>query len=180
MGSEMSGGIRNVYAHDSTFVGTDRGIRLKSMRGRGAFIEGLYCERIKMSDIGGQAIRINAFYSSSTLKPATQVPPRFSNMLFKDITCDGAARAIEITGLEEALVSNLRFENVSIKANKGFIATDATEFSLENVTIEAADNIPFAFHQTSDVSLRRVSDGSGQRPQLEITGDRSANIEFAD
>ncbi|MBC2606830.1 glycosyl hydrolase family 28 protein [Pelagicoccus albus] len=176
IGSEMSGGVRNVYAHDCYFVGTDRGIRLKSMRGRGAFIEDLYCERIKMSDIGGQAIRINSFYSSSTLKPASEVPPSFKNMLFKDISCEGAARAVEITGLEESLVANLKFENIQISANQGFIATDAENITLENVKIETQKGPAFAFHNTQNVELKQVSDGSENSLIPEISGERSANI----
>ena len=39
IGSEMSGGVRNVTISNCTFVGTDRGIRLKSRRGRGAAVE---------------------------------------------------------------------------------------------------------------------------------------------
>lgn len=177
IGSEMSGGVRNVYAHDSFFVGTDRGIRLKSMRGRGAYIENLFCERIRMKDMKKQAIRLNSFYGSSTLKPATLTPPVFKNMLFKDITCDGSPRAIEITGLEESPITNLRFENVHMKASKGFVATDTTGIKLSHVTIEAEEGPAFAFHNTQDVQMESVSDGTGYTVVPEITGDRSRNIE---
>ena len=37
-GSDMSGDIRNIYAHDNTFAGTLIGIRLKSTRGRGGIV----------------------------------------------------------------------------------------------------------------------------------------------
>ena len=34
VGSEMSGGVKNVYVTDCTFLGTDVGLRFKSTRGR--------------------------------------------------------------------------------------------------------------------------------------------------
>ena len=39
IGSEMSGGVKNVVISNCVFIGTDRGIRIKSRRGRGGAIE---------------------------------------------------------------------------------------------------------------------------------------------
>ena len=41
LGSEMSGGIRNVVVSSCVFYETDRGIRLKTRRGRGGTVEGI-------------------------------------------------------------------------------------------------------------------------------------------
>ena len=53
IGSGMSGGVRNLYAHDCTVTGGDQGIRLKSMRGRGGFIENVYFENFQLSGLLG-------------------------------------------------------------------------------------------------------------------------------
>ncbi len=51
MGSEMSGGIRGVVVANCVFEGTDRGIRLKSRRGRGGVIEDIRVANVVMRDV---------------------------------------------------------------------------------------------------------------------------------
>ena len=63
-GSDTSGGIHNIYAHDNQFHNTDIGIRLKSTRGRGGVVKDLWFENIMMSNIKTQAIRIETNYTA--------------------------------------------------------------------------------------------------------------------
>ena len=51
IGSEMSGGAKNIYVHDCTFIGTDIGLRFKTTRGRGGVVENIYASNINMKDI---------------------------------------------------------------------------------------------------------------------------------
>ena len=48
VGSEMSGGVKNIYVEDCTFLGTDVGLRFKSTRGRGGVVENIYINNINM------------------------------------------------------------------------------------------------------------------------------------
>ena len=61
MGSETSGTIRNVAISNCVFSGTDRGIRLKSRRGRGGGIEDLRVDNIIMDEVLC-AVTANLFY----------------------------------------------------------------------------------------------------------------------
>ena len=51
IGSEMTGGVRHVVISNCVFQGTDRGIRLKSRRGRGGVVEDLRVSNVVMSDV---------------------------------------------------------------------------------------------------------------------------------
>lgn len=51
LGSEMSGGIVNVTISNCVFEGTDRGIRLKSRRGRGGCVEDIRVSNIVMNKV---------------------------------------------------------------------------------------------------------------------------------
>lgn len=51
LGSEMSGGIRRVSITGCVFDGTDRGIRIKSRRGRGGAVEDVSVTGIVMNDV---------------------------------------------------------------------------------------------------------------------------------
>ena len=48
IGSAISGGAKNVYAHDCKINGTMQGLRLKSMRGRGGYVDGVKMENMRM------------------------------------------------------------------------------------------------------------------------------------
>lgn len=61
IGSETSGGIKNVHVHDCTFNGGDRGIRLKSMHGRGGCVENILFEDIEVNNLRHQGIILNMF-----------------------------------------------------------------------------------------------------------------------
>ena len=62
IGSEMSGGVKNVHVSNCTFLGTDVGLRFKSTRGRGGVVENIYISNIDMIHIPTEAIRFNLFY----------------------------------------------------------------------------------------------------------------------
>ena len=71
VGSEMSGGVRNVYVADCTFIGTDVGLRFKSTRGRGGVVENIYVDNINMINIPGDALIADLYYA---VKEAPGVP----------------------------------------------------------------------------------------------------------
>ncbi|MEM2511508.1 MAG: glycoside hydrolase family 28 protein, partial [Ignisphaera sp.] len=59
IGSEMSGCVRNVSIENSVFEGTERGIRIKTTRGRGGIVENVIARNITMKDIIYEAIVID-------------------------------------------------------------------------------------------------------------------------
>jgi polygalacturonase len=66
VGSEMSGGVRNMHVSQCTFIGTDCGLRFKSTRGRGGVVEDIYISDIDMINIQAEAIRFNLFYGGES------------------------------------------------------------------------------------------------------------------
>jgi polygalacturonase len=88
IGSGMSGGVRNVHVSDCRFTGGDQGIRLKSMRGRGGFVENVYFENIYMANLRREAIILNMFYGSSTAASRSDAAPVFRNIHVRDVTCE--------------------------------------------------------------------------------------------
>lgn len=101
IGSAMSGGVKNVHAHDCKISGTMQGIRLKSMRGRGGYIDGAVFENIEISGVSDQAVQINMFYEFSTVVPKSTVPSECRNIVIKNVHGSGAKTGIMINGLPE-------------------------------------------------------------------------------
>ncbi|RKL68163.1 glycoside hydrolase [Salipaludibacillus neizhouensis] len=124
IGSEMSGGVKDVYVHDCDFYGTDSGLRFKSSRGRGGVVERIQIERIQMMDIKEDAITFQMHYSNNgekvgeTTEAVTEETPVFSDIHLKKVTCIGAKRPIVIHGLPEQPITNLIFEKIYVESEQ--------------------------------------------------------------
>jgi polygalacturonase len=139
IGSEMSGGVRNVVVSNCVFQGTDVGIRVKSQRGRGAVVEGLSVSNIVMQDVLS-AFTITTFYMGSD-KPGDVFPvndgtPRFHDFMFSNITARGSKTAGQITGLKEMPVADITFSNVRVQAQTGLTVTNARDIFFGDVVID--------------------------------------------
>ena len=62
VGSEMSGGVKNIYVDNCSFLGTDVGLRFKSTRGRGGVVENIHINNINMINIPNEALIFDLFY----------------------------------------------------------------------------------------------------------------------
>jgi polygalacturonase len=148
IGSEMSGGVRNVRVDNCTFIGTDVGLRFKSTRGRGGVVEKIFISNVRMADITGDAINFNLYYGGKSpldetsgtvethLPPVTEATPQFRDIHIENVICRGAQSAIVLQGLPEMPLRDISLKNVSITAQKGVFVTDADGIQFENVRVE--------------------------------------------
>lgn len=68
IGSEMSGGVRDVIVANCTLFGTDRGIRIKTRRGRGGAVENLSVQNVAMREVGCPVV-MHMYYRYTGLRP---------------------------------------------------------------------------------------------------------------
>ena len=124
IGSEMSGGVRNVVISNCVMVGTDRGIRLKSRRGRGGVIEDVRASNIVMDGVLCPIV-VNLFYGCGAWGDAkvedrsphdvTDATPRMRRLRYSNITARNAKYAAAfILGLPEMYVEDVAMSDVSI------------------------------------------------------------------
>jgi polygalacturonase len=138
IGSEMSGGARNIFVYNCSFIGTDNGLRFKTARGRGGVVENIYVKNIRMKDILHDAITFDMYYftrpDEKALTPAvTEATPQLRNFFISDIVCNGAERGIFMRGLPEMNISDISFNNLVLKAAKGVEMIETKSISLKNV-----------------------------------------------
>jgi polygalacturonase len=161
IGSGMSGGVRNLYAHDCHVTGGDQGIRLKSMRGRGGFIEQVYFENFQISGLRMEAILLNMFYGASSAESTSQTPPAFRDIHIKNVTCKSAEAAIMVRGLPEQPIQRVILEDFDIKSRTGISCHEAIDLTLRNVSVQAQQEPLFDATnvwglQTLDVALKKL------------------------
>jgi len=191
IGSEMSGGARNLFVENCTFIGTDIGLRFKTTRGRGGVVENIYVNNISMKDISAEAILFDMYYEAKDpvvlagekrqppkveALPVTEATPQFRNFYIKNIVCNGAEKAIFVRGLPEMNVKNIVMENMTIQANKGLDMTEGSDISLKNVNLITKDVNPVMnINNSKNITLNRISYPNADL-LLNVTGERSSGI----
>ena len=158
IGSEMSGGVRNITIANCIFNGTERGIRIKSTRGRGGVVEDVRVSNIVMRGIEREAIILTTFYEKSDPEPVSERTPIFRNIRFNGITGD-AKIAGELTGLGEMPLQGVSLSDVSLDAASGFTIMDAKDVRFHNVTINAAKGPAILADKTTGLELDAVTTG---------------------
>jgi polygalacturonase len=166
IGSEMSGGVRNVRVDNCTFIGTDIGLRFKSTRGRGGVVEKISISNIRMADIPGDAINFNLFYggrspledgggsAETNTPPVSEETPQFRDIHIENVICRGARKAIVLEGLPEMPIRNIELKNVSISSDEGVSVTDAEKILFENVRVENKSGPALKQLRVKDSSLK--------------------------
>ncbi|MEH0153170.1 glycoside hydrolase family 28 protein [Limibacter armeniacum] len=195
VGSEMSGGVKNVHVSNCTFIGTDCGLRFKSTRGRGGVVENIYISNIEMVDIKTEAIRFNLFYegkspvledgsfSNERVKaqpiPVTVTTPSFRNIYIKDITSTGSGAAAFFQGLPEMKLKEIHMENVMLEASKGITMIDAQNISLKGVEVLQKKGPALILFNGKDISLDKFECNITDQPSIKVFGDESNKIELS-
>ena len=191
IGSEMSGGARNLYVENCTFIGTDIGLRFKTTRGRGGIVENIFINNIAMKDIVGEAILFDMYYAAQdpiplagekrepprveTL-PVSEATPQFRNFHIRNVVCNGAEKAIFVRGLPEMNVRNIVMEDMVIQARKGLDMTEGSDITLRNVNLVTKDINPVMnIHNSKNITLNKISYLDADL-LLNVTGEKSSGI----
>lgn len=155
IGSEMSGGVKNVYAHNCDFSGTLLGLRVKSMKGRGGVVENIWFKDIRMDSIKYDAIRINMDYKASSIAPRTTELPVFRNFHFENIYTSHAQICININGIYEQKIENITFKNIKMKGELGVKIDDATNCQFNSSVIESVNAEPLQIIHSDNIRFNQ-------------------------
>jgi polygalacturonase len=179
IGSETSGGVRNVYGTDCTFNGTDRIVRIKTARGRGGVIENMWFDHLSADTIQQEALHINMLYTGQRFpaRPQGKSTPTIRNIHFSNVSCTyGKQHAVEILGLPESPVTNVSFGHVEIRAAKGVHCVDCDSIEFRNVSIVPSYWPVIELTDAGNIELDSVPVSPGANPFLKAEGSRTFNV----
>lgn len=128
VGSEIAAGVNNVRIQDCIFLNTDRGLRVKTRRGRGrdSVLDNIVFENIRMDNVMTPFV-VNSFYfcdpdgkteyvASKAPLPVDERTPRIDRLVFRNIECYNCHVAgAYIYGLPEQKIAEVIMENVHIE-----------------------------------------------------------------
>ncbi len=127
IGSEMAGGVKNLTVRDCKFLNTDRGLRIKTRRGRGeaAVVEGVLFENIRMDHVMTPFV-INCFYfcdpdghseyvRTREALPVDERTPHVKTLAFRNIEASNChVAAAYLCGLPEKKIDRVVMEHVHV------------------------------------------------------------------
>ncbi len=131
IGSEMSGGILNLCVKDCLFLHTDRGLRIKTRRGRGedAIIDNIVFENINMDHVMTPFV-INSFYycdpdghteyvRTKDVLPVDNRTPSIKKLAFRNIKATNChIAAFYMYGLPERKIEKVELRNIQVSYSK--------------------------------------------------------------
>lgn len=183
LGSELSGGIENINVSACLFEGTDRGLRIKTRRGRGRI--GI-TDNICFDDIIMKGVKVpfvvNMYYNMgdstghteyvyTTQKlPVDERTPYIGRFTFRNMKCTGVEYcAGAFYGLPEAPVGGVTMENVSFSYNR---AAEAGYPDMKEIN-KKVKNEGLYFQFVDKVYLKNVTitDPLGERVVLDGVGE---------
>ncbi|MBU1101859.1 MAG: GDSL family lipase [Bacteroidetes bacterium] len=190
IGSEMSGGARNIKVTGCNFIGTDIGLRFKSLRGRGGVIENIFIDNIYMKDIPTRAISFNMFYGGKGPMeafsgedetaveeevPVNEGTPIFRKIYMDEIFCDGAEDALILQGLPELAIEDIFVSNSVMRSKRAVIILDADGISISNSKFIPEESPVFMVSQSKNISLDNI-EFSDSEDFIQIAGEKCKNI----
>jgi len=195
IGSEMSGGAKDLYVENCTFIGTDIGLRFKTTRGRGGIVERIFIKDIKMKDIVGEAILFDMYYAAKDpvplagekreapkveFQPVTEATPQFRNFNISNVVCIGAEKGIFVRGLPEMNVQSIVLENMVLQADRGIVCSEASNLTFRNIKLHTSNTNPVVdLLNSKNIAFDKLDYNNGAELLFMIGGDRSAAITVA-
>ena len=192
VGSEMSGGVKNIHISGCSFIGTDIGMRFKSCRGRGGVVENIYISDIDMVNIPTNAISFNLYYGGLSptelmaemkdklpdmeVPPVTEETPQFKDIYLKNITCKGADQAIYLQGLPEMNLENVKLENLVIESKNGLFCMDSRDITIKDLKLLIKEYPALKFYNAKDVIIEGFESADSAQPMISVKGEKSENI----
>ncbi len=176
IGSETSGGMRNIEVYGLEAIGTNTGIRFKSAQVRGGVIDNIWFHDIKMKNVRSPFhFELNWYPEYSYPKIPDAIPeeeisdrwrimtqkvippergiPEFKNLKFSNIEVSGATTALYANAYPEKSIHDLKWENVSIQAEKGGEINYGDDWTIENVSIKLPEGQLIILKGSSNIAL---------------------------
>ncbi len=158
IGSETSGGIRNVHVNNCKCVGARTyAIYIKTRVGRGAFIEDIYMNGLDVSGAKQGFLRINLL--SSGKRDEAPVPgmagiPTARNFHFSNIRVHDEAVLVEATEIDPSKpLVGLTLENVTGTCEKGIFMANIRDAVLRNIHVTGYTGALVSIHDVTGSGL---------------------------
>jgi len=171
IGSEMSGNVKKIAITNCVFDGTDRGIRIKTMRGRGGVIEDILVSNIVMNNMVNEGVLITLRYQRTDPEPLSERTPACNNVRISDIIVRGGQRPVAIYGLEERDVSQVSFSNMETNTQRGILIENGSEITFHDIKMTVKEGTALEAKDSKKLTWDKVavSSTTAESPIIKLT-----------
>ena len=135
IGSETSGGVRNILVEDCEFLNNCIGIWIKTSHERGGVMENMEFRNIRTGTVSHQGICITmGYYVDGNTEAEFPHMPTVRNIEIENFTCRSAPLGIQIDGVPGHPIREVHLKNMQIGAKKGMTTEHVERLYLENVS----------------------------------------------
>jgi len=134
LGSEISGGARNIFVEDCTMSSPhlERAIRIKTNARRGGLIEHIRVRNITIGQVQ-DAVVVNFYYEEGE---AGNYQPIVRDIVIDNLQCEEAQRAFYLRGFAKSPLGSIRIQNSAFKRlSQDSVLEHAPAFELRNVSL---------------------------------------------
>lgn len=195
-GSETSGGIRHVVAYNNRGIGTNEGIRFKSAKTRGGYVEDVLIRDTKMENVPLPftfTLNWNPSYSYATIPkdvanvPAhwialsTKVEPpergfcEFRNIRIENVEIVNAGQIFSAKGLPEKPIVNVSFANVTAQGIDAGSIEYARDWTMRNVQLQVQKPLKISNSNVESPDTPQETLANPKLPTIFVVGDSTAN-----
>ncbi len=117
IGSEISGGCRNVFVEDCTMdsPSLDRALRFKSNAVRGGVVENIFVRNVTVGTVRDAALQIDFLYEEGA---KGEHKPVVRNLVVENMNVQNAVRVLDVKGFPGSEINGVRFYNSTFKGIK--------------------------------------------------------------
>ena len=169
IGSETSGGIRNVLIENCKFTKAKTfAIYIKSRPGRGAFIEDIVCKNLDVSGVEGGFLRYNIL--GSGLQDESPVPgnegiPTIKNFSFSEIRVKDVPVLVDGSSIHpDKPLQGFTLTNVTGTCKKGIALANIKNATLRNINVAGFEGLLVSIHNVSGSGLSGAAKMDAPKP----------------
>lgn len=186
IGSEMSGGVRNVLIQDCELAGgMNTAIHLKTRRGRGGVVENVHVQDVTVGPTYETVLWINMQYWShvnpAPPEPVSDRTPRLRNLHFRNIRGGPTAPpplAVHVDGLAEAPIENVTFTDIDLTAVRGAACRNLRGAVFRNIRFNTSAGPVLTIEDGQDIDFLGCTFAATAEPVLSIQGSQTRDIRF--
>ncbi len=201
LGSETSGGMRNIEVYNLKAMGTNTGVRFKSAKVRGGLIENIFFHDIEMQDVASpfhfelnwypeysyctipetipeEEIKDRWRVLSQRVEPPEKGIPEFRDITLSNILVKNAKQAFYANAYPEKAIHDFHWKDISIEAKESGELTYAQDWTMDNVSLKTADGNPVKLNDCSNIQQPEISQLAASLPEekKKLTIDEQISI----